>query len=365
MIDRAAAGVKATPRIPYQFRAQPVALEKLNLPSTAGALFTIILDESKRRGWRTKLQNAALAARLNRSIATIKRLLSLLESRGLIAREFIADGRFRTWIKVTWEGVAPPQSTNGCTVAHSRSTNGCTVAHSQAGGGSLSSREVAHSQAPIPESAVHNDLSNGRILESRDGKTEDAPPLTGEMIRAAIAAGIAESASAAAPSEPRPTRAETAAAIRETAAGEFAPKMFGAAPSQPAASPPAPAKPPAPKMIDAAPLEPSQPAASPTTPAKPPAPPNVGIAQPGRASRAVERPERQTTPQPAAPFGGFDLRRVGVSAVAAVFSPSWGAVRNTPESLMRGLRERRARIDAGGSPPPVSPRPGADQPGAT
>jgi len=164
MIGHAAPTVKATPRLGFQFRPLPVSADVSGLPSTAAILFGILIDESKRRGWRTRLTNAALASRLNRSVATVKRLLALLEARGLIQREHVADGRVRTATRITWAGVA-----------QSCATEQPSVAQSQYGGGSTVSRGVAHSCATNSESPSQSAFQTGEVSTSREEKTESSP----------------------------------------------------------------------------------------------------------------------------------------------------------------------------------------------
>jgi len=281
MIGHTAPAVKGTPRLGFQFRPLPVAVEPLGLPSTAAILFAILIDDAKRRGWRTRLLNPALAARLGRSVATVKRLLALLESRGLIQREHAADGRIRTATRITWDGVA-----------HSQPTDNRTVAHSQAGGGSLPGRGVAHSRATNSESPSQSAFQTREVSTSKEETPESSPPLTAEDVRRAIADGVA---------------------------GVYAPLMFDAEPT--------PATRPACEPTPKADAKTESPAAKPTTPAR------------------VARAE---------PHGGLDLRRVGVSAVAAAWSPSWGAApKYTPADIERQLRERRRRIARAGGPSPA------------
>lgn len=111
-MDPTSLGVKGTgtaPRIPYQFRPQPAGVPGLS--PTELVVFTAILDDAKRRAWRSRISNAALAAIVGRTTMTVKRCLAALEGRGLIRREMIAGGRIRLAIHVTWEGVEHRVST--------------------------------------------------------------------------------------------------------------------------------------------------------------------------------------------------------------------------------------------------------------
>lgn len=300
MIGTSTPTVKASARLPFQFRPMPVAAESLGLPSTALHLFTILIDDAKRRGWRTRLLNPALASRLGRSVATVKRLLALLESRGLIQREHAADGRIRTATRITWDGVA-----------QSCATEQKSVAHSQSGGGSLMRQGVAHSCATNSERPQSAFQTPG-FSTSEEEKRE----------------------------EPAPSPAETAAALRAMVAGKWAPMIFDEA-----------------KPHEA----PAKPATSPETS---PTPSPVESVATSTTRAAASRETPPTRPQPIArPYGGLPLHRAGVSAAAAAFSPKFGAVRNTPESLNRQLWERRQRVGppspppASGGPPPTGERP--------
>lgn len=301
MIGTPTPSVKASPRLGFQFHPLPVAAVADGLPSTAAILFAILIDDAKRRGWRTRLLNPALASRLGRSVATVKRLLALLESRGLIQREHVADGRVRTATRITWAGVA-----------HSQSTDNRSVAHSQSGGGSFAIQGVAHSCATNSERPQSAFQTAGNSTSDEGEKRE----------------------------EPKPSPTETAAALRAMIAGKWAPIIFDEAKPAPTSTKP------------------------PTSPETSPAPSPVEPAETSTKGPATSRETPPTRPQPAArPFGGHDLRRVGVSAVAAAFSPKFGAVRNTPESLMKMLWERRQRVGppspppASGGPPPTGERP--------
>lgn len=105
MIHSAGAGVNTPARIPFAFRADPVALDGLDLDATARAAFVLILDNAKSRGWRSRLSNSTIGRILGRCPMTISRALGRLEAAGLILRELAAGGRIRTGILVTWEGV--------------------------------------------------------------------------------------------------------------------------------------------------------------------------------------------------------------------------------------------------------------------
>lgn len=94
-----------TGKIPFAFRADPVALDGLGLDSTARSTFVLILDNAKDRGWTSRLSNATIGKILGRCPMTISRALRRLEAAGLVRRELIAGGRVRTGIAVTWAGV--------------------------------------------------------------------------------------------------------------------------------------------------------------------------------------------------------------------------------------------------------------------
>jgi len=179
MFDRPAPGVKSTPRLPFQFRPQPVAIDKLDLPHGAALLFGIIVDHAKRRGWRTGLTNPEMAAKINRTTRTVKRLLAILESHGLIVRELAADGRVRSGIKVVWEGVG-----------HSRPVDARTVGQACPAGGTSVSPGLGH-QRPTNSERPQSALSDGEVSLSGDEKTGSSPPLSGADIARAIGDGIA------------------------------------------------------------------------------------------------------------------------------------------------------------------------------
>lgn len=153
----------APTRLPYGFRADPIALDGLGLGRTSRALFVAILDDAKSKGMKSRKRNQTLATTLGCSIPTVKRCLADLEGRGLIRRETIAGGRIRLAIHVTWNGVDQNQSSERRTVDQDRST----VDQNR-------SRGVDHSrstsQSSVPQSVANQ---TGSALAS-EGK--DQPP---------------------------------------------------------------------------------------------------------------------------------------------------------------------------------------------
>lgn len=130
MIHSALAGVKAAartdsaalPRVPYPFRADPVALDGLRLDPTARDLMVLLLDNAKDRGWRSRLSNATMGRILGRCPMTISRALGRLEAAGLVRRELAAGGRIRTGIVVTWDGVQAQRLTEQAALRRERLT---------------------------------------------------------------------------------------------------------------------------------------------------------------------------------------------------------------------------------------------------
>lgn len=115
------------PKIPFAFRADPIALDGLRLTRTARAAFALVLDNARSRGWRCRLSNGTMGRILGCCSMTIKRALADLEAAGLILREFAAAGRIRTGIVVTWEGVEHSRSSDARTVEQACSTGGTSV----------------------------------------------------------------------------------------------------------------------------------------------------------------------------------------------------------------------------------------------
>jgi len=196
MIALCAEKVKPAFPIPFQFRAEPVGLrESRKVSGSAVALFTAILDDAKRRGWRCRLSNAALAERIGRTTMTVKRLLAELEAADMVARDMIAGGRVRLAIVVTWEGVE-----------HSRSTDVRPVEHPRSGGGTSPTQGVEHSRSTI-QSVPQTQIQTAPILpplgEDPESQVPDGPTAA-RMLRAMIAKGREPAAPAVATAPPAP-----------------------------------------------------------------------------------------------------------------------------------------------------------------
>lgn len=109
-------------RIPFSFRADPVALDELRLPRTARQVFVLLLDNARGRGWKSRLSNGVMARILGCCEMTIGRALVALEKVGLIRRDLIAGGRVRLAIHVVWSEVQQPCGTERPCVQQERGT---------------------------------------------------------------------------------------------------------------------------------------------------------------------------------------------------------------------------------------------------
>lgn len=194
MIDVRADKVKSIPSIPFQFRAYPVALDALKLTRTARAVFALVLDNARSRGWRSRLSNGTMGRILGCCSMTIKRALADLEAAGLILREFAAAGRIRTGIVVTWEGVE-----------HSRSTERPHLEQSRSTGGTRASQGVEHSRS-TNQRPGQNETQTAPILSIEEDPESVVPdgPTAAAYLRAMIQAGRRGGTQAAQPKPPCP-----------------------------------------------------------------------------------------------------------------------------------------------------------------
>lgn len=184
-------------RIHYQFLALPVEiLRRTDLSAGAKLLAAVVMDSARgNRSGTCKLSNTALGARIGRSAASVKRLLAELESRSLLRRDTVAEGRVRTAIAPTW--VDQERATEQMGAAQDQPTPGAGMVQGVA-------RDRPTIQSPPSEQTQKGTISR----------------LTGEK------------------TEPKPSPAEIAAAMRAMLAGRYAPAMFDAEP--PPAGQPAP-----------------------------------------------------------------------------------------------------------------------------
>lgn len=134
MIAARALQVKAV--IPFQFVALPSEiLRRVDVSDAAKLLVAVILDAARGSRSVCRLTNAALAARLGKSVAAVKRPLAELESLGLIRRDTLAGGRVRTGIVPTWVAQAvatvhapgPPTGATPCTPGSTPGTSRSTI----------------------------------------------------------------------------------------------------------------------------------------------------------------------------------------------------------------------------------------------
>lgn len=169
-------------RIPFAFRADPVALDGLGLDPTARAAFVLILDNAKDRGWRCRLSNGTIGRILGRCPMTISRALGRLESAGLVRRELIAGGRIRLAIAVTWEGVADPRLTEQAALRRERLRGS---AQAQEGLGAGVEQTISPTQGEIPNAARSSLGMEGEDAASRVASGPEAAA----YLRACIAAG--------------------------------------------------------------------------------------------------------------------------------------------------------------------------------
>lgn len=183
----AARAFQVKPVIPFQFVALPVEiLRRTDLSAAAKLLLAVVMDSARgNRSGTSKLTNAALAARVGRSAASIKRLLAELEAAGLVRRDTLAEGRVRTAVVPTW-------------VDQERATDHASTAQDQPTPGAGMAEGVARDR-PTIQSPPSEQIQKGTISR-----------LTGEE------------------TEPKPSPAEIAKAMRAMLAGRYAPAMFDA-----------------------------------------------------------------------------------------------------------------------------------------
>jgi hypothetical protein len=178
MIHSAGAGVKTPARLPFAFRADPVALDGLKLTRTARAVFALLLDNARSRGWRSRLGNATMARILDCCPMTVSRALGRLESAGLIRRELIAGGRIRTGIVVTWEGVRREGLTGQPSVRRESPT-----------GSAQESNGVRRERLTDQSSTQSDDQTVGLLPAGKDPGEVPDPATAAAFLRAMIQAG--------------------------------------------------------------------------------------------------------------------------------------------------------------------------------
>lgn len=261
MFPRAHTEVKSTPSIGVPFAPIPhEILQRRDISSLAKLVFAVIANQARmRRGDSTPMTNAQIAAAVGASLAAVRRALDELEAVGLIDRQYGASERVRASIRVTFD---PDR------VAQGRATHPSQVARVEQPGCASASEGVAHQRA-TPLNTKNEEPEKSVVLDSRG-------------------------------TEPKPSPAEVAAAMRAMVGGRFAVMLFDA---QPDPEPEGPEVPPAP------------------TP-RPPTPPT---------------PNPQPTPPKLDAKAMF--RRVGYSAVAAVKRPPCIIPRDGAE--LRAMREGR------------------------
>ena len=169
-------------RIPYAFRADPVALDGLGLDPTARAVLVMILDDAKGRGWRSRLSNGYIGRALGRCAMSISRALGRLEAAGLVRRELAAGGRIRLAVVVTWEGVAEARLTEQASVRRER-LGGYAPASKGLGAGVEQIRSPV--QSAVPDAA----RSSSPLGEAEDPAALACPgPEAAAYLRACVAA---------------------------------------------------------------------------------------------------------------------------------------------------------------------------------
>lgn len=300
MIDRQTGGVKATPRIGVPFDATPLDIRRRrDLTHAAKSVFAAIANFARmERSDSTTATNRQLADAVGMTPSGVRRPLDELEDAGLIHRVLAAGGRVREAIRVTY---APA----GVVAETTTQARGGLARQRQEGWREDAKRVGA--PALTPSCTKREELPKTVGISTSDERTQ---------------------------TEPRPSPAEVAAAIKAMVAGRFAPMMFDEAkPESTSASTTSPATTPTPSTT------------SMTTPA---------TAQPSTTATRAATSQRTSPARTAAPYNGLDLRRVGVSAVAAAWSTSWGAApKYTPADIERQLRERRERLARAGGPSPA------------
>lgn len=198
MIPYASHEVKATapprPRqIPFSFRADPVALDGLRLTRTARAVFALVLDNARSRGWRSRLSNGTMGRVLGCCDMTIGRALLALERAGLIARDFTHGGRVRTGIRVTWDALQQPCGTERACVQQERGT------------GPTSAWDGVQQSCGTNQSLPQSGDQTGILPLVEDPGTPPDPATAARYLRACIEAGRK-----GAPQPPPPSRVQPA-----------------------------------------------------------------------------------------------------------------------------------------------------------
>jgi hypothetical protein len=165
-----------------------------SLSSTAKLLFAAIVDAARgNRSGLCKVANATLADRIGRSESEVGRCLLELEAAGLVARRFGQSKNVRVGVAVTWAESVP--------------------------------QECGTERPSAPQGQGAGSASTGNLVTQGSG-----PGRTGGVDPRQTAPLSTHEGT-----DPRPTPAEVAAALRSMVAGRFAPALFDArpAPSQP------------------------------------------------------------------------------------------------------------------------------------
>ncbi|AMV41053.1 helix-turn-helix domain-containing protein [Planctomyces sp. SH-PL62] len=180
----------ATRTIPFAFRADPIALDGLGLNRTARAVFVLLLDNARSRGWRSRLSNGTLARILGCCEMTVGRALLALERAGLIARDYTHGGRVRTGIRVTWEALQQSCGTERACVQQ------------ECGTGSTAAREGFNIPVELTRAPHQSEEQTAPIL-SQDEDPEEAARFAqlgpAGYLRAMIEAGRKDARRASAP----------------------------------------------------------------------------------------------------------------------------------------------------------------------
>jgi hypothetical protein len=195
-----AAHSQVKPIVGFQFVALPVELlRRTDLSPAAKLLVAVVMDSARgSRAGSCRLTNEALGARIGRSAASVKRLLAELEAVGVVRRDTVAEGRVRTAVTPTW-------------VAQSCATEQASAAQNCDRGGAESIHPAAQNRATIQNLPSEPTIQTGPILSVSGGEK----------------------------TEPKPSPAEIAAAMRAMVAGKYAPTIWSSV--QPTQSPPRPA----------------------------------------------------------------------------------------------------------------------------